>query len=196
MLLILTGVIGLIVPYIYTWESNPFGIVFIRIVAGFSFFVIGCFIAKPLMEMRTWALALAGAVAMPIGIITYSVFGNDYSFFAGSFSNMPVSVVNAVAGSVGVVTLCRALELVHPADKVRKALNYIGQNSLIIMLVHPTILLVFTYPLGGFFSSCTGVKGVVMSPVLFAVLVIAEIPFIWIINNYLPWMIGKKRKAG
>lgn len=72
-------------------------------------------------------------------------------------------------------------------------LQYFGKNSIIVLCVHPTLLLLFTYPCAGRISHWQVLMQCLMAVVVLIALIIAEIPFIQLINRYFPFLVcGKK----
>ena len=66
-------------------------------------------------------------------------------------------------------------------EKFTKPLVYIGQNSIVFYLTHWPLWMHVFKPLG-------------WNPYLcFVIIVMLEFPLIYIFNNYIPWMIGKKK---
>lgn len=120
------------------------------------------------------------------------LFGNGVNFFAGSFTNIP-GMASAVVLSLACISWLEYLEAIKVLTHVKRFLNYYGRNSLSVMVIHPTLLLLVTYPLGGAFGNMDGISAVAVSLLVYVGLIIAEVPFIWFINKYIPFVIGKKK---
>jgi len=76
---------------------------------------------------------------------------------------------------------------------IGKILNYMGSNSIIVMLVHPIVLMVILYPFGDLIRSFGGGMAIVAGLILYVVLCAIQVPCIYIINNYLPFLVGRKK---
>ena len=87
------------------------------------------------------------------------------------------------------------MEGISKLKQIKRFLNYYGENSLIVMVVHPTLLLFATYSLSGVFKNIQGMYSVVVVMLLYIALIVAEIPFIWFINHYIPFVIGKRKPS-
>ena len=105
---------------------------------------------------------------------------SDVELYALKFGNVFLYIVNAIVGSLMVILIFKKL-------KTNKVLKNIGINSLIIMGTHQNILNIIFYIFNSRFEGY--IEGIIL---LFVVLII-ELPIIYIINNYLPFIIGKKR---
>lgn len=192
-MVILTAVC-LISPYLMQGlKTNPFGQVFLRTVAGCGYYAFGFLMARVFKNIKEKASLFTGLLLILSGVVIYIFFGSNIEVINGTFSNMPASIACSLLSSTGYMFLFRYLDLAQFGG-VTRVLSYYGKNSLIAMLVHPTLLLCFTYPLGDFFASCLGVTGVMISLGLWLVIVVLEIPFIWLINNKMPWVIGRRKE--
>lgn len=105
---------------------------------------------------------------------------SDAELYALKFGNVFLYIVNAIVGSLMLITIFKKL-------KTNKVLKNIGTNSLIIMGTHQNILNIIFYILNSRF------EGYIEGTILLFVVFIIEFPIIYIINNYLPFIIGKKR---
>lgn len=103
---------------------------------------------------------------------------SNIELYTLKLGNIYIYVSNAIVGSLVFITAFKKL-------KTNKLLKYIGINSLIIMGTHQNILKIIFYISNFKFEGY--IKGIIL---LFVVLII-EFPIIYIINNYLPFMIGK-----
>ena len=72
-----------------------------------------------------------------------------------------------------------------------KLVQYFGRESLLVMLIHPTVLLFFTYPFGSRFVSLTGVRSFVCAMITFVAVTALNIPPICIINRWFPILNGR-----
>ena len=104
------------------------------------------------------------------------------------FANPVLYYLNAVMGTLGVLLVCRQIERCKP-------LRYLGVNSLIIMATHLDFQVMyfahrFAY---GVKNRITGPnEGLFYLSVAFAV-TLMEIFLIYVINRWLPFMLGKKK---
>jgi len=100
--------------------------------------------------------------------------------------------ISAVIGSIGFIILIYSLFENHEI----KILSYLSKNSLIILCTHMTFMIttlsrVFTDLIfGGITRYGTYIRDLVA---VFLVLCV-ELPIIYIVNNYMPFMIGKPAK--
>ncbi len=103
---------------------------------------------------------------------------------------VPLYLLGAISGSVAMIMLCRILVKL-PCEPVRRMLAFYGCNSLIIMVTHMDFrVLNCSIKVAALVTGGT-------SQLLFCVLIVLlvfvfEIPIIWFINRFLPFILGKK----
>lgn len=105
------------------------------------------------------------------------------------FANPALYYLNAVVGTLGVLLVCRQLGQFRP-------LRYLGVNSLIIMATHLDFQVMyyahrFAYWVDNRITSSD--RNVFYLSIAFAV-TLMEIFLIYVINRWLPFMLGKKRR--
>lgn len=183
----------LIVPYLFGEVTNPFAIVGSRVIAAMGYYILGVMLTEVVNNSYTLNLKFLSALILTVmGVAAWTVFGDGVNFFGGSFTNMP-GMISAIILSLASIAWLKCLEEVSALKQVKRFLNYYGRNSLIVMVIHPTLLLFVTYPLGSTFWNMSGIIAIVVSLIVFAILIIGEIPFIWFINKYIPFVIGKRK---
>lgn len=164
----------------------PVAITLLRILAAFSFLVSGVFAGKYILNKYDLGLYVGIALLLS-GIFSYLALGSGYSFFYGVYEKPLASLLAVFLNSFGSIII---LKNIRPDIEFWK---YLGRNSLIIMLVHPTILLLYTYPAHGSFNLLPVITQWFVVASIFTTIVLAEVPFIWLINNKLPFLIGKSK---
>lgn len=183
----------LIVPYLFGELTNPFAIVGNRVIAAMGYYILGVMLIDIVNKSCTVNMKFLSALILTVmGVVAWIVFGNGVNFFGGSFINMP-GMSSAIILSLASIAWLKCLEEISVLRQVKRFLNYYGKNSLIVMVIHPTLLLFVTYPLGGAFWNMSGIIAIVVSLIVFVILIIGEVPFIWFINKYIPFVIGKRR---
>lgn len=164
----------------------PVAITLLRILAAFSFLVSGVFAGKYILNKYDLGLYVGIALLLS-GIFSYLALGSGYSFFYGVYEKPLASLLAVFLNSFGSIII---LKNIRPDIEFWK---YLGRNSLIIMLVHPTVLLLYTYPAHGSFNLLPVITQWFVVASIFTTIVLAEVPFIWLINNKLPFLIGKSK---
>lgn len=193
------GLISIVVPYVLNGKlGDTFGIVLLRVVAGLGFYLIGYLIVETLEYLSKYQKYMLGIALFLTGTIISVVCGSKFSFFTGNFEKPVTSIFSSSLLSVGFILVMMLLQDVGERKlcRFKKMLDYFGENSLIVMVVHPTVLLLFTYPFAGKFWAMQGVEAIIVSIVLFCVIVLLEFPIIWIVNRWFSWTLGKKKKVG
>lgn len=106
------------------------------------------------------------------------------------FNNAIVYFIAACAGSMAVILLCKALP-------EWRGLTFLGENSLIVMATHLDCqVMIFSIRVGMFASSLSPrAKDYIYKGTTALTLLIVEIILIFVINRYLPFLLGKKRPA-
>ena len=117
-------------------------------------------------------------------IITLSILG-VYTALICKIASRGVLV--PVLGSLGIIMLSTLIE----KTPISGIWQYFGRNSLIIMATHYSILQVACELINKHYTGSSHLGGV-SALYWFAVSLILEIPLIWIINRYFPFLIGKK----
>lgn len=141
------------------------------------------------LKTKTLLLIMAGSVA---GVTLGYLFNADISISRCRLGNPFMFYLTAF--SVAGMWMSLAVLLERFAGKLR-LLCYLGQNTLIILCTHiplfgaiKGVAMIAGIPLD-FFQSSAG------SLCLWVTAILVEIPVIWIINTYFPFLIGKKRKS-
>ncbi|WP_455640376.1 acyltransferase family protein [Parabacteroides sp.] len=165
--------------------SNPVAIVLLRILAAFFLFVLGIIGGK--YVLRRYALSIYLGFALLLGgIICYCMLGSEYSFFSALFKNWVGSLLTILLNSFGCIIIFKNI------NREIAPWLYLGKNSLIIMLIHPTVLLFYTYPAQGSFNLLPVITQWMVALSVFVTIVLLEVPFIQLINKKMPFLIGKK----
>ncbi len=197
LLMMCAGVVGIVLPYLLTWNTNPVGILIVRVIAAFGYYSVGYFVTKycDINKIRASRSLLMAVVFAAVNLVVYITLGNGFAFFEGNFTKPVASLLNSFGGAFAVVFFANYLgKAISHNSAVAKMLSYLGQNSLAIMLVHPTILLVFTYPLRNILLSTSGILGVLGAVLLLITVILLDVPCIYILKNYFPWTLGKFEK--
>ena len=114
------------------------------------------------------------------------IFGNPFIFFPA-----------AILGSLGIIFTCKSTEIIKNR-KLVFPLKYLGKNSLIIMLTHLDLYIlyvseVFAMHFNKYISNEFGAPFNIMIVVF---VLIAEVFVIEIINRFFPFLIGKDKVKG
>lgn len=194
---VILSVFCIIITYPIKTE-NPFLIVLLRVVSAFGYYSLGYLFQLAVDNgiLKNVKMAYICITSLLINIIFFIIFDSDFSFFEGDFDNAFGSIVCSIFGAIAIISISNILEKTKSRNLIHldEILDYFGKNSLTVMLVHPTILLIFTYTLDDYISKLNGITGVVMSLMLYTIIVLLEVPFVWLINKYFGWMIGKQKE--
>lgn len=187
------AVIGVIIPFILRENINPVLLVAVRAIFAFSYIVIGFTLwnlfKKSKYREKHITSFITGVVLFVVGCFGAFYFDYKVVFKSGTFLNGLAGVPITVFFSFGVILCMYSMQNI--SNKALVSLQYFGRESLLIMLIHTTILLFFTYPLEGWFKSLTGVKSFVVSMVVFAIVSACTIPIIAVINRWFPILKGE-----
>lgn len=167
---------------------KPFGIQFKRVIGALGYYYLG-YLINEAFEKNEKKYTSVFKLFMVIGIINTSIFGSYVTFFSGIFKNPVSSIVNSCCLSIGIISLVKMIN-----EQEIKIIKYIGRNSMLIMLLHPIFLNLITFVLGDYLYSMKNSISYLVLIILFITIILIETPFIYLINNYLPFLIGKRNK--
>ncbi len=167
--------------------SNPLVVVLLRILCAYPLIVIGYYFLKPVNSLSMLSKFIWGGISLGLWIILLVNFHYRYSFFGAQFETPLISIFVMLTASFGIILLLSVIK------KKINWLEYLGKNSLLYMLIHPTILLFYIYFLAGKFQM-SSITQYLVATGLFIFIILACIPIIWLINNKLPFLIGRSNK--
>ena len=176
------GVISIVVAFVLPIYMNicQLTVVLGRAMLAYAFIMVGnfakeLFMSKKIKDIRCiiGALLLTGS----IGLINLKFGGND--FYTCTVKNPITLLIGGISGTVLVVEISRLLQF--------KYLTIIGKHTLTIMGTHQLIIYAASviFPK---FSSGNTLYGVV----LLIMILVFEIPVVYVIDNYLPFFVGRK----
>lgn len=199
------SVVLIICAFILPDATNPLLVVIYRVICATGYYGLG-YATSELTDNKLIISAM-----LISGFVIEKVFGCGIDFFNGSFTKPIPSIVASILTSYGFILLIRLWD-VKASEKIGKSqkseelageqkksvlrgiVNYMGSNSIIVMLVHPIVLMVILYPLGNLLRSFSGHMAYIIGAVLYLVLCALQVPCIWIINNYMPFLIAKNKR--
>lgn len=185
--IVILAIACIIICFFVGVAKYPVVITLLRILAAFSFLVSGVSAGKYILNRYDLGLYVGIALLLS-GIFSYWALGSGYSLFYGVYENILASLLAMFLNSFGCIIIFKNIKSNIYFWK------YLGENSLIIMLVHPIVLLFYTFPAQGSFNLLPAVTQWFVAISVFITIVLAEVPFIWLINNKLPFLIGKSKK--
>lgn len=166
---------GYITPRFY---FNSLILMGIRVLAGVMFIAIGYYIFDFINNMNiSIILAIVGLI---LNVILSNINGM-VDLYCIDFKNIFLYLINTTLGSMSILYLCKKI-------KSNKTLLWIGVNSLTIMCTHQNIIHIFRK------ITNNDLNTYILGLVLLVAILIIEIPITYIVNNYLPFMLGKFKK--
>ncbi len=190
-------VLGLVLPFqLSPYTGSPIVLLLARTALAFSYFMLGYIlwgrISPRLDDIPPRSITLSGLFMIVLGYIASQCFDYQIEFFFGEFLNGLIAVPVSILISFGIIFFCYSIR--DRRNRLLDAVQYFGRESMLVMLLHPTILLFFTYPFGSWFVSLHGIPSFIAAIAVFTAVTILNIPFILIINRWLPFLKGGKRR--
>ena len=158
----------------YNTIIGKFTVVFVRVVVAIFFSNIGYYSYRFINKINLKAYQIITLTLVSIG---FSSLNGHVDLWGIQFNNIFLYVFNSITGSLTIIFMMKKVNR-------SKVLDFLGQNTLIIMATHQLIIKFIL-------ESSLGIK---LNKFIILCLVLAiEYPIIKIINRYLPFMLGKKR---
>ena len=167
-----------VIPFLVE-SKNHYVIVFFRCFTAIGFLACGYFIYNVVTKKYMKNMYIAIAVLMCIFL---SQTNGVVDLYMLNFNNPLIYTVCSMIGSIILMFSFKNIKI--------NALNFFGRNSLIIMATQQIIL-------ENIINLITGINrySFLSGAFVLTIVMIIEIPVIYIINNYAPWMLGQlKRK--
>ncbi len=163
----------------------------VRNVFCVSFICIGYYLGKWILPaMQRWWQEVLFAMLSAVAAVLL-IFGNGVAEIRYmNLQNPILYLLGAVSGTMTVLCLCRLLQRSRLAA-VKRLLGFIGINSLIIMVTHMDFRVLYcSIMLAEFLNVWEKQLFYIISIILLVFLL--EIPIIWVVNRFFPWLLGKR----
>lgn len=110
-----------------------------------------------------------------------NMVNNQYGNYIGFY-------ISALSTSIGIFILFKNIYAAKKPNVLDHSLNFFGENSIVVLALHGRTMTAM-----GFVLQVMGVdmyQNVVYSVIYAILIIILQMPFIYIINNYLPFVLG------
>lgn len=184
MLSVLLALVCLILCFLVKNTPYPLVVVILRVMAAYSFYVSGILLGKYVLQKYS-INSYFGTLLVFLGLFSFYKLGSNYSFFYANFQNPLGSILTIYLSSFGFIFIFKNI------NRDFKIWSYIGRNSLIIMLVHPIVLLFYSYPAKGTFLLLPYITQWMILISVFVTIIVVNVIAIQIINKKIPFIIGK-----
>lgn len=159
----------------YNSVIENFTIVLVRSIVALFFINIGYYLYKVISKIN---LKIYQIFILAIISVVFSKLNGSVNLYSVQFDNLFLYVLNSIIGSFLTISIAKKIN-------GSKALEFLGQNTLIIMATHQLIIEAIL--------KSTLIK--YLNGIIFIfIILLLEYPLIKIINKYLPFMLGKKRE--
>ncbi|MDD3367266.1 MAG: acyltransferase [Lachnospiraceae bacterium] len=114
-------------------------------------------------------------------------------------SNVLLFYLSAFTGTLGVLFCCRLLEKIQYKAFIGKLifyfLEFFGKNSLTVMVTHVDFYLLYASTLIAisFIDYVKHAKSYIFCASVWCMILLMELPIIWIVNHWLPLLTGKRK---
>ena len=159
---------------IYSAVLREINIVFIRSSVALFFINFGYYTYNIINKIN---IELYKIIIILLFSIVFSLINGKVDLWSLQFNNLFLYVFNSIVGAFAIIFITKKINR-------SKVLDFLGQNTLIIMATHQLIIK---------FILATSIGTKLNKIVLLCLVLIIEYPIIKIINRYLPFMLGKKR---
>lgn len=176
------------VPYLLSNEL-PILIVANRFMSAYFYIVLGFFVSRLMLKYKRMIMP-AGLLLLVAWICMVYKSSWSFSFFDGSFHHFIPTTITIICGGVGFIFLFSLL------NKHYGWLEYVGKNSLILMLMHPTFLLIGIYGLYPRLHLHGDIQLLLFSIILTIAVYGLSLLCVPLIHKYLPFVIGEKKETG
>ena len=150
-------------------------IVLVRSMVALFFINIGYYLYKVISKIN---LKIYQIFILAIISVVFSKLNGSVNLYSVQFDNLFLYVLNSIIGSFLTISIAKKINC-------SKAIEFLGQNTLIIMATHQLIIEAIL--------KSTLIK--YLNGIIFIfIILLLEYPLIKIINKYLPFMLGKKRE--
>lgn len=168
-----------IIPFVCNSNYIMLTVIF-RSLTSLTYISIGFYIFKYINKAEVSWLSI---VLLFILSLVLSIINGPVDLYSLLYNNSVIYLLCGIIGSVFILITLKKLEYIR-----FKGLTYIGVNSIVIMATHQNIIRIFQRLLGNQIDSF------ISGTLLLVTILIIEIPLVYIINNYLPWILGKSNK--
>ena len=178
--IILLSLIIFIIPF-FIHTENHFMIIFFRNFTAIGFITFGYYSYEYLIKND---ISNKYLVIILLANIILSIFNNTVDLYSLTYNNVFLYSICSISGSILVIFISKKIK----TERINKLFKYYGVNSLIVMATQQLILWYVINKVTGIESFSYGyISGVIT----LVVIMVIQIPIIYIINNYLPFMLGK-----
>lgn len=158
----------------------------IRILGAYSLIVLGSY-SKRVFEMNKVRRSIFFFVS--IGLWAYLLYlgegNNGYSFRPGYFYNAGYSIPLMLSGSLGIIMLTTFL------PRHIKWLEYIGNNSLCFLVIHPILQMTYSFSIGVKINEFGQTGHFVVFIIMYSLFIAACVPINEFLQKSYPWTLGK-----
>lgn len=193
-MILLVGIMALAVVYSVHFPGNPILVLVIRPIAALGYWALGYAVCSVIESVPL--IGCVGPLLVVSGWLVAMMNDVRVDFFGGTFLYGSSSIAASLLSSFGYIWLFCWISKKQLLQSIQRFLMFFGKNSLIVMLIHPLWLQCFMYPLRGWFGGLIGIKSLMMAILIYVIIVLLEIPSIWIMNKYFGVLIGKNRWDG
>lgn len=178
-------VLGLLAFVPWDGQYNPFMVVVNRAMSAYSFIVLGYY-TKKLVEQKKASKLVLSIALIGLWIALLCLYPYNYEYFTGTFAKPLESILTITSASLGFILLLSCL------DKRIAILEYIGKNSLLFMLCHPTFIKIYiVLGVSKITAMPSGIQ-ILGSIVVFIIILTGTAVFGEIVRRWFPFAIGKK----
>lgn len=186
---------GLVLPFLLQNHMTPLLLLLVRVVFGFFYFMIGYLFWQWFAEQEKnipSKKSLTGGLLLALaGCVAASLCRFRLEFFSGIFTGF-MAVPVSLMFSFGIILAAYSAR--DRSSGALRLIQYFGKESLLVMLIHPTVLLLFTYPFGKSFAALSGVRSFACAMLIFAAVAALNVPVITCINRWFPILKGEGKK--
>lgn len=186
-LLVSSAVILEMLAFIPGEVSNPFVIVINRAISAYGFIVVGYYSYRLVCQPKNTKIII-GCIMLVVwaGLLFYAPY--SYSYFEGQFSNLVSSIVTIISASLGAILLLSCFRLYIPFWE------YIGRNSLLFMLCHPTFIKIYIVIGTTRITNQSTFMQIIASICVFLIVILGTSIFGEVVKRCFPFIIGKYKQ--
>lgn len=145
--------------------------------------------AKDVVHAVRWRDWPTTGACLVLGLVLVGVKSEWMTAGTGWLSDSAFYFVHVLTGLLLLPPYIATCKVVGSAIGNAKLIEYLGSNTIVILALHTYLIKVFTIVIG--MDNLMGHAW--LNPIVTIVIVLMHYPLIWIINQWMPWMLGRRR---